>query len=766
MTSTWTLSSRADRRDRPSRRRRRVPSTADTERLGVRAAVDEARAVDDSRNRGAAGARNHRRPHSDTALAALYLVGVAAWIALAQPLHARLGVLVACIAAHTIASAIDFEVGPGSVVPTTPVLVACLFLLPAPLVPAVAIAGTVLSSAIGRLRDPSRRHRFPVLIGSAVHAAGPALIFFVVGVTAPRVGDWPVFALAALAQFVFDTAASWFLNCFRLGVSRQSLTAALRFTYFVDLLLFPVGYIVAFVAPGSVAGLLLLAPLLVLLTLLNRDRVRQLDRAIALATHDPLTGLPNRTLFHERLNERLDENRATAVLLIDLDRFKDVNDTLGHALGDDLLIEVGRRLKPLVTTTDLVARLGGDEFAVFVHASDTSDALCCADQLLAQIREPFSIAGLDFDIDASIGVAMADDVALTADDLIRRADVAMYTAKEDRTGRALYSRDRDHYSAERLALAGRLRRGIADGELEMHYQPQIDLASGAVVGVEALVRWNYPGRGLVAPDEFIPVAEQTELIRPLTAFAFATAIAQAAEWHRNGHDLRVSVNLSARNLSEDDLVDTIGTMLATHDLAPSALVVELTETSVMANPDRAADVMRRLRALGANISIDDFGTGHSSLSYLTTLPNDELKVDRSFIQALETDPNAETVVRAIVDLARSLRLEVVAEGVETAEVADLLRRIGCVTAQGYLYSRALPAAAFTSWLRDYNATSAVQRTALPAQGPIRHQGPGASARLDGGRCANDGVGSAEQKRNAGPEYPYTERTPRLSEDRA
>jgi EAL domain-containing protein (putative c-di-GMP-specific phosphodiesterase class I) len=277
----------------------------------------------------------------------------------------------------------------------------------------------------------------------------------------------------------------------------------------------------------------------------------------------------------------------------------------------------------------------------------------------------------------------------------------MYTAKEDHAGRALYSSDRDHYSAERLALAGRLRRGIADGELILFYQPQVALATGKVVGVEALLRWDYPGRGLVPPDEFIPVAERTELIRPLTAYVLAGAIAQAAEWRRAGYDLQMSVNLSPRNLAEDDLVETIAALLDLHGLPPSALVVELTETTVMVSPSRSAEVMRRLRTIGVKISIDDFGTGHSSLAYLTTLPNDEVKVDRSFIQAMSTDPNAETVVRAIVDLARSLRLAVVAEGVETIDDAEMLRKIGCATAQGYLFSRPLAASDVTGWLDEH-----------------------------------------------------------------
>ena len=672
------------------------------------AAVEQARAVDDARNRGAAGAENYRHPHADTWLAALYAVALAAWLVLAPPTGAGLAVVGACVVALAVATSIEFEIGPGSVFPATPVLVACVFLLPAQLVPVVAIVAAFGAAAIGRVRDRSRRDRLPVVIGSAVHAAGPALVFFVAGAHSPKLSDWPVYLLAGAAQLAFDGAASWYLNCFRLGVPERSLAAALGFAYLVDLLLFPAGYVVAFVARDSTAGLLLFVPLLVLLSVLQHDRTQQLDRAIALATHDPLTGLPNRTFFQERLDEQLGPDATIAVLLIDLDRFKEVNDTLGHALGDALLVEVGQRLQPLLPAPDLVARLGGDEFAVLMQVTDVDDALERVDALLARIREPFGIAGLEYDVDASVGIAMADDPSLSAADLLRRADVAMYTAKENHAGRELYAPDRDHYSAERLALAGQLRRAINDGELVLHYQPQVDLATGAVVGVEALLRWDHPVRGFVSPDEFVPVAERTELIRPLTAFVFSAAIAQAATWRRAGYSLHVSVNLSARNLAEDDLVDEIARLLEAHDLSPWALVVELTETTVMANPERAAEVMRRLRAIGVRISIDDFGTGHSSLAYLTALPNDELKVDRSFVRAMSTDPNAETVVGAIVDLARSLRLAVVAEGIETADDAETLRRLGCTTGQGYLFSRPLTAGMVTAWIDERERTGAAR----------------------------------------------------------
>jgi diguanylate cyclase (GGDEF)-like protein len=684
----------------------------------VSVAVEHARAVDESRSRATTGARTGLRPRADTVLAVLYCAGLVAWLAVSPPGTIPIAALCACVVTIAIASSIEFEIGPGAVVPTTPVLVASLFLLPAQLVPLAVMAGALLSAGVRQAFDPERRERVPVVIGSTVHALGPALVFFFAGAGAPTLADWPVYVLASAAQLVFDAASSWYLNCYRLGVPRAQLGAALRFTYLVDLLLFPIGYAVAFVAPGSALGLVLFAPLLVLLSLLQRDRTEQLDRAIALATHDPLTGLANRTLFFDRLDEQLATHRSTAVLLIDLDRFKEVNDTLGHALGDDLLVEVGHRLRPLLAGPETVARFGGDEFAVFIEAADERQAIARVDELLAQLSAPFAVGGLELDIDASIGIAMASDPALTAADLLRRADVAMYTAKDDRTGRAMYATQRDQYSAERLALGGQLRRGIADGELVLHYQPQVDLATNAVVGVEALIRWNHPVRGLIPPDEFVPVAERTELIRPLTAVVFADAIEAATAWRHAGHDLHVSVNLSPRNLTEDDLVASIAARLATNDLPPSSLVVELTETTVMASSRRAAEVMQRLRGIGVQIAIDDFGTGYSSLAYLTTLPSDQLKVDKTFIRSMSTDPNAETVVRAIVDLARSLRLDVVAEGVETVEEAALLAALGCRTAQGYLFSRPLPRDAMTAWL-DRRRASIDAAAPLVAAGPVR-----------------------------------------------
>ncbi len=533
-------------------------------------------------------------------------------------------------------------------------------------------------------------------VASSLYSFGPALVFALAGVSTPQFREWPIYLAAAATQIGLDAMSSWFLNGYRLGFPIRALRGPLGFTYLVDWLLLPLGYAAVFAAPGSAVALLFLLPL-VLLWLLQRDRRRQVDRAILLATRDPLTGLPNRDLFHRRLDERLSTSHGMAILFIDLDRFKEVNDTLGHARGDEVLMEVGRRLTPHLSHRDMAARLGGDEFAIFWDDVDEGLALRRAQILLTEIRQPFAVAGFDVDVDASIGVVLSSS-EVNATDLLRQADVAMYTAKEDHSGVALYTRESDHYSAQRLALAGRLRRGIEDGELLLHYQPQIDLASGKILSVETMVRWQPPGRAMVPPDDFIGLAERTDLIHPLTSFVITQAIAQAAIWHRSGRRLRVAVNLSPRNLNREDLVDFIAGELEAKGLPPQALEVEVTESAVMANPTQAADVMSRIRSIGVQVAIDDFGTGHSALSYLTSLPADVLKIDRSFIQAMDIDRTAETVVQAIVDLARRLGLGVVAEGVETASAVRSLQRMGCTTAQGYHYSRPVPADALEKWL--------------------------------------------------------------------
>ncbi len=446
------------------------------------------------------------------------------------------------------------------------------------------------------------------------------------------------------------------------------------------------------------------------LALLNVDLVNQLRDEITVtehqATHDALTGLPNRTLFQARLESAIEGGEHPAVLLIDLDRFKDVNDTLGHHNGDRLLREIARRLESSLGTERCVARLGGDEFAALLTGSPSrADAISLAFDLAATLERPVTVADVEVDVGASIGIAFesADGIGTDTDTLLRQADVAMYTAKADRSVVEIYSADRDNYSPQRLSLVGRLRSAIDNGDLVLNYQPQVELATGEVVGVEALVRWPQPGRGPIPPDEFIYIAEHTGLIRPLSRLVIDRAVIQAARWYHQGRRLRMSLNLSPHNLVEPDIVGVIADKLAAAELPPDRLMIELTESTVMANPKRTLGLLNELRELGIGVAIDDFGTGTSSLAYLTTLPANELKIDKSFVFAIGSDPTADSIVRSIIDLGRNLNLGIIAEGVETEQAAQTLIDMGCRFAQGYLYSRPLEVRAFEHWHANHDA---------------------------------------------------------------
>ncbi len=425
-----------------------------------------------------------------------------------------------------------------------------------------------------------------------------------------------------------------------------------------------------------------------------------------LANHDALTGLPSRSRFNQDLSGALLEGQCAAVLLLDLDRFKEVNDTLGHHNGDVVLEEVGRRITDRLDPTDLVSRLGGDEFAVLLTGERTEDEVYeLARGIEVDLKRPFLVADLLVDVGASIGIALPARGESVPDDLMRRADVAMYAAKSAHEGVKFYTVGLDHYSPQRLALVPRFRSAIEQNELHLYFQPQIDLATGEVTGAETLLRWPQPGEGFVPPGEFIPMAERTDLIGPLTRLVITESIVQCAEWHAKGWPLRISVNLSARNLAEPDLAAQILTLVDNAGLPPGALCVELTETAVMSQPERCKEVLGELKAKGVEIAIDDFGTGQSSLAYLTTLPVDELKIDRSFVMALGEDPAAESVVWAIVNLGLNLGLEVVAEGVETTRSASILLPMGCRVGQGFLYGRPMPADGFARWYSERQSST-------------------------------------------------------------
>ena len=444
-------------------------------------------------------------------------------------------------------------------------------------------------------------------------------------------------------------------------------------------------------------------------TSITLQNARLVDRLRHEALHDNLTKLPNRVLFQQRVTDVLARRRPsdplTAVMLIDLDRFKEINDTLGHATGDLLLQEVARRLRRAVGDRVTVARLGGDEFALLhpgVNLPD--DAIAVARSVREELQRSFAYQDLDLEVSASIGIAVAPVHGRDASTLLRRADVAMYAAKNTSVGVAMYGEDLDEHSPRKLALVGELRSVIDNHGLALHYQPKVDMATGRVIGVEALVRWPHEHEGLIPPDEFVPIAERTGLIGPMTEFVLRTALEQCKEWQQAGHVLSVAVNLSARSLLDSDLVGDIARALSESGVDPSKLVLEITETSVMSDAEYAMRVLNRLSSMGVTLAIDDFGTGYSSLSYLKRLPVDEVKIDKSFVLNMHDDENDAVIVRSIIDLGRNLGLRVVAEGVETTNAWDALREMGCDIAQGYFVSQPLPAAQLTAWLESVERT--------------------------------------------------------------
>jgi diguanylate cyclase (GGDEF)-like protein len=422
------------------------------------------------------------------------------------------------------------------------------------------------------------------------------------------------------------------------------------------------------------------------------------------ALHDGLTGLPNRSLLYSRLKRAIaaagrGDKRLAALMLIDLDRFKEVNDTLGHDHGDELLVEVAVRLRGALRRGDTLARLGGDEFAVLLPELPERAAVAeLAGRLQDALGRPFALRGVAVELEASIGVALCPDHGDDVHTLVQRADVAMYDAKRAQAGIATYSAERDPYSADRLGLLAELRRAIARDELVLHYQPKVSVDGGEVIGVEALVRWQHPTRGLLGPVEFVPLAERTGTVAELTRWVVATALRQARAWIEAGRPLPVAVNLAAANIVDVTLPDAIAALLAEHRVPGGLLECEISEHTVMADPLRAMEVLGRLRDMGLRLSLDDFGTGHSSLAYLKRLPLDEVKIDRSFVAGMTQDENDAVIVRSTIDLARNLGLDVVAEGVEDAATLHGLGELHCDVAQGFHLSRPLPADELDAWL--------------------------------------------------------------------
>jgi diguanylate cyclase (GGDEF)-like protein len=410
------------------------------------------------------------------------------------------------------------------------------------------------------------------------------------------------------------------------------------------------------------------------------------------ANHDALTGLPNRELFRDRATRALNASRRSeqplAIMMIDLDHFKEINDTLGHQVGDELICEVSRRLNDARPVGSTVARLGGDEFAVLLpDVCDLSVAEDVAAYLLSVLGKSFSAGGVRLVVQASLGISLSPDHGDDVHTLMKNADIALYEAKRERARFCAYSADEDLHTPQRLAVLADLRSAVDDGELFLEYQPKINLQSGEIVGSEALVRWNHPTRGVIQPDDFIPLAENTGLISSITWFVVERSLEQVRAWQDAGLDLNMSINLSVRHLTDMSLPDRIAVALERWGVAPSKLIVEVTENSIMTDPKRAAGVLHQLRRIGVAVAIDDYGTGHASLTYLKRLDIDELKIDKSFIMQLDRDSSDAIIVASTIELGHNLGLRIVAEGVEDAATLVWLTGLGCDVAQGFHIGR-------------------------------------------------------------------------------
>jgi diguanylate cyclase (GGDEF)-like protein len=431
----------------------------------------------------------------------------------------------------------------------------------------------------------------------------------------------------------------------------------------------------------------------------RRERRRLSERVAYLAYHDELTDLPNRTLLNDRLHQGIlagkRDTRPLSLMVLDLDGFKEINDSLGHHAGDRVLQLVAERLRMALRESDTVARLGGDEFAVLLLGTDASGAELAATKILQELQAPMLVEGRPLFVSASVGIAVFPDHGTGEQELLQKADISMYVAKNDRSGFSVYAADRDGRAEQRLALVSAMWHGIEQDQFSLDYQPIVDLRTGTVGALEALIRWNHPLHGRLPPDQFIQIAEDSGLITQLTTFAIGRAL---SEWPYGEHRLTVAVNLSPRSLHDGTFPGRVRELMASHRVEPSRLALEITENVIMSDPERSLRYLRELNELGVKLVMDDFGTGYSSLSYLRRLPVSQIKVDRSFIAGL-TQGEDEALVRSIIDLAHNLKLEVVAEGVESAEVRDRLRDLGCDFAQGHFISEPGPAATILARVR-------------------------------------------------------------------
>ena len=423
------------------------------------------------------------------------------------------------------------------------------------------------------------------------------------------------------------------------------------------------------------------------------------------ATHDALTDLPNRILLRDRLEQSLlaatRGNHLVGLLILDVDSFKEINDVMGHDSGDLLLKHISVRLRELVRSTDTLSRLGGDEFAIVLSVvNNEKDVHEVCNKIQEAFSAPFQLNNMDLEVNASVGAAIFPKHGKDADSLLQKADIAMYVAKDEKRHFHIYDTHTDKSSSKRLSLLSQMRQAIINDEMELYYQPKVEACQHNVVGAEALIRWMHPDHGIVPPDEFIQLAEQSGLIINLTHWVIRKSAIQIENWRKRGIQLSVSVNLSPSSLLDTEFPDFMSGLLANHRLSRDALILEITETTLARDPELALNVLSRLQNLGLQISIDDFGTGYSSLAYMKNIPATELKIDRAFVEYMLEDESDMAIVKSTIDLAHNLRMKVVAEGVEKKDVASKLCELGCDVLQGYFFSRPLPLSDFEDWLNN------------------------------------------------------------------
>ncbi|KRV49383.1 phosphodiesterase [Wenjunlia vitaminophila] len=583
------------------------------------------------------------------------------------------------------------------------------------------VPAVLVSLAVVVLVGAARRHRWreACLRGSVdilgVGAAALSLAAF--GVTPSVEHPWlpiqwdaaavPAVVSAAFAYLLATRVLLWAATAAPSGGLRTVLRTEILRHGMVGVALLGISPLIAAVAAHRPVLLPLFAvPLMALDSTLWMVRARAEEQL-----RDPLTGLPNRQWLLERVWVALDEaehngDRA-ALILIDLDKFRSVNDTLGHLAGDRLLLQVAERLRSSMPRGAEVARLGGDEFAVLLPRADSiTRAQRVARTLVAGLNAPVNLDGLTLVLGASAGLSVFPDHAVDAEGLLRRADVAMYQAKRDRSGVEVYESSRDANTPDRLGLLGDLRRALEAGDIALHYQPKVTF-DGRIAGLEALVRWVHPERGRVSPDEFVTLAETSGLMPQLTEYVLEAALGQVARWRADGFDVQVAVNVSPRDVHSPGFAGAVAARLARHGVPPGSLQLEITEHVLLEDPQRAADTLAGLTGHGVRMSLDDFGTGYSSLVHLRRLPVSELKIDRSFVARLAVDAEDAEIVRCTVELAHSLGLVVVAEGVEDDETWERLRDLGCDAVQGWLVAAAMPPDETTAWLRGRGAGTPV-----------------------------------------------------------